>query len=230
MCGATAAGWHNAPRASRCANRCWSTRCTWARGCVAMMGACSATARSRRGWRSMCAAWGSRTWSCFPCRSIRSVARGATRWAGTSRPPHASAHPTTSAIWWTRCTRRGSACCWTGCRRISPRMTGRCADSMARPATSTRIRGWAITPNGARTSSTTRGTRCATSSWRTRCTGSRSSTLTGCAWMRWRPCCISITAAKRGSGCATAMVAARTSMPWDSSSSSIMPCSRCTPA
>ncbi|MCU0635278.1 MAG: alpha-amylase family glycosyl hydrolase [Gemmatimonadaceae bacterium] len=64
-----------------------------------------------------------------------------------------------------------SACCSTGCPRTSPRTTGRSAASTARRSTSTRIPGSVTIPSGGRTSSTTAGTKSATSCSPTRSTG-----------------------------------------------------------
>ena len=66
-------------------------------------------------------------------------------------------------------------------------------------------------PTGARSSSTSAGTRCGTSFSRVRCTGSRSSTPTGCASTRSRRCSTSTTRASRANGCRTASGAARIS-------------------
>ena len=64
---------------------------------------------------------------------------------------------------------------------------------------------------GARSCSTSAAPRCATSWWRTRSTGSRSSTSTGCASTRWPRCSTSTTRARRASGCRTSTAAGRTS-------------------
>ena len=56
----------------------------------------------------------------------------------------------------------------------------------------------ASTPSGARRSSTTAATKCATSWSRMRCSGSRNITSTACAWMRSPRCSISTTARKHG--------------------------------
>jgi 1,4-alpha-glucan branching enzyme len=44
--------------------------------------------------------------------------------------------------------------------------------------------------------------------------------IDGCAWMPWRRCCISTTAARPASGCPTSTAAARTSTHWNSCASS----------
>ncbi len=67
------------------------------------------------------------------------------------------------------------------------------------------------TRSGARTSSTSAGARCATSSTPTRSTGSRSSTPTGCAWTASRRCSTSTTPARPASGPPTSTAATRTS-------------------
>ena len=69
------------------------------------------------------------------------------------------------------------------------------------------------TPTGAPTSSTSAGTRCATSSSPTRSTGSRSSTSTACGSTPSPRCSTSTTPARPASGCPTSTAAARTSRP-----------------
>jgi 1,4-alpha-glucan branching enzyme len=69
---------------------------------------------------------------------------------------------------------------------------------------------------GARSSSTSAGARCATSSWPTRRTGSRSSTSTACGSTPSPRCSTSTTRARRASGCRTSTAAARTSRPCSS--------------
>ena len=76
---------------------------------------------------------------------------------------------------------------------------------MERHATSMRIPVWANIRSGARSSSITDDTKCATSCWPTRCSGLKNSTSMAFALMRSLPCCISTTAAKRGNGCATSL-------------------------
>ena len=64
--------------------------------------------------------------------------------------PRGSATRTSSATWWTPCTRPASACCWTGSRRTSPRTPGRWPSSTASRCTSTPTRTWASTRTGER--------------------------------------------------------------------------------
>ncbi len=85
-----------------------------------------------------------------------------------------------------------------GARPLPARRLGAGAIRRHRRCTSTPIRAGASIPTGARTSSTTGATRCATSSWPTRATGRRSSTRTGCASTPWRRCCTSTTRAGPG--------------------------------
>ncbi len=70
---------------------------------------------------------------------------------------------------------------------------------------------WRAPRLGHATSSTSAAARCATSWSPTRCTGSRSSTSTGCAWTPSRRCSTSTTRASRASGRRTCTAAARTS-------------------
>jgi 1,4-alpha-glucan branching enzyme len=73
---------------------------------------------------------------------------------------------------------------------------------------------WALAERirtGARSSSTTTATRCATSCSRARCTGSASTTRTGCGSMPWRRCSTSTTRAGPASGCRTSSAATRIS-------------------
>ena len=73
-------------------------------------------------------------------------------------------------------------------------------------------------PDWGRSSSTSRATRCATSSSRTRSTGSVSSTPTRCASTPSRRCSTSTTRARKASGCRTCSAVGRTSKPSTSSS------------
>ena len=98
-----------------------------------------------------------------------------------------------------------------GARATSPPTSGRWCASTGRPSTRTRTHSAAGTRSGARTSSTSAATRCATSSTPTRSTGSRSSTPTGCASTAWPRCSTSTTRARRASGRRTSTAAARTS-------------------
>ena len=88
-----------------------------------------------------------------------------------------------------------------GAGALSRKTTTRCVASTAPRCTSTKIRASASIPIGERSSSTTGETRFATSSSRTRCTGSTSFTPTVCASMPSRRCSTSTTAAKPASGC-----------------------------
>ena len=91
-----------------------------------------------------------------------------------------------------------------------PRDDGRSRASTGRRSTSTPTRAAGRTPTGARSSSTSRATRCGTSFSRTRSTGSRSSTPTGFGSTRSPRCSISTTRARWASGSRTATAAART--------------------
>ncbi len=95
----------------------------------------------------------------------------------------------------------------------SPRTSGPSPGSTAPPCTSTTIRRAASTPTGGRSCSTSGAPKCATSSWRTRRSGWRSSTSTGCAWTPWPRCCTSTTRATRASGRRTSTAAGRTWRP-----------------
>jgi 1,4-alpha-glucan branching enzyme len=100
-----------APAATSRASRWPSTSATSARGC--------ATRRARTGAQlprggaaaggAREAGWASRTSSSCRSPSTRSTARGATRSRASTRPPRATARPTTCASSSTRCTRPGSA-------------------------------------------------------------------------------------------------------------------------
>ena len=105
----------------------------------------------------------------------------------------------------------------TGWSGTSPRTTGRWPALTARHCMSTPTRAWASIRTGAPWSSTTGDTRCGTSCWPTRCSGSRSSTSMACASTRLPPCSTWTTRAGRASGSPTASAAGRT---WKPSTSS----------
>ena len=90
-----------------------------------------------------------------------------------------------------------------------PKTRLRSAVSTARLFTNISIRAKANILIGAHTSSTTAATRCETFCWRTRSIGSRSFTSTDCEWMRWLRCFISITAARKASGCRMSLAGAK---------------------
>ena len=77
--------------------------------------------------------WVSPTWSSCRWPSTRSAAPGATRSPPTTRRRPGSAPRTTSATWWTGCTRPGSGSSSTGCPRTSRATTGRWPASTAPP-------------------------------------------------------------------------------------------------
>ena len=87
----------------------------------------------RTSWPTTSLTWASPTSSCFPSWSTRTADRGATRSPGTTRRRRASARPTTSASSSTTCTSAASASSPTGCRRTSPRTSGRWPASTAPP-------------------------------------------------------------------------------------------------
>ena len=112
-----------------------------------------------------------------------------------------------------------------GAGPLSRRTSSPWPASTAPRCTSTRTRGRASTPTGARWCSTSGATRSATSSWPTPCTGSSSSTSTHSGSTPWPRCCTSTTPARRASGCRTSSAAGRTSRRSPSSRRSTSPSS-----
>ena len=86
--------------------------------------------------------------------------------------------------------------------------------STARICTSMPIRGRDFTRSGTAPSSTTAATKCARSCCRARCSGSTSTTSTGCASTRSRRCSTSTTAARTANGYPTSTAAGKTSRPF----------------
>ena len=97
-------------------------------------------------------------------------------------------------------------------------------------STSTRTHVWACTGNGARTSSTSAGTKSRAFCSPAPTTGCRNSTSTGCGWMRSRQCSISTTRASRATGYRTASAGGRTWKPSTSCASSTSWCTTSSPA
>jgi hypothetical protein len=134
------------------------------------------------------------------------------------RRPHALAMPPAFAASSTGHMRPGWACCWTGCRPISPPMPGAWRNSTARTCTNMPTVARASTTTGTPSSTTMAAPKCATSWSVMPCTGWNATTWTGCAWTPWPACCTGTTAAKPVSGSPTCTAAARTSKRLPSSS------------
>ncbi len=143
--------------------------------------ASSTIARSRTSSRRTRSGSASRTSSCCRSPSIRSTTRGVIRRRATSRRPAGTARRTTCATSSTSVITRHRRAARLGARALSPRRAW--PRELRRHARSTNMptRARPSTRTGARSSSTTSGTKCAPSCCRARTTGCTSSTSTACA-------------------------------------------------